>query len=128
LTYNARSADQPGVDKVLETTTSAIWKNPSSDGGDRTIQKVVETEMLKHLMGLAVNDRAYPEVRAKAFNQIKKIKSYANGRTSRTSNGDGIYYQYVIGQIDQFLDDPGAYDRPDPIKAPDGSPIGSCDF
>ena len=128
LTYKARSSDQPGVDKVLDQTVAAVWMNPSGEAADRTIQKVVETELLKHLMGLAVNDRAYADVRAKALHQVKKIRSYANGRTSRSTNGDGIYYQYVVGEIDQFLDEPGEFKVPSPIKAPDGSPIGSCDF
>ena len=128
LTYKARATDQPGVDKVLETVTDAVWMNPSTNRLDRTIQKIVEMEMLKQLMGLAVSDRAYPEVRAKALDRINQIKSYAKGRTGRKSNEDGIYYQYVMDQIDRFLDEPEAFKIPDPIKAPDGSPIGTCDF
>ena len=83
-------------------------------------------EMLKQLMGLAVNRRAYPEVRAKAYAAINQIKAYASGRVSRQANGDGVYYQYVVGEIERFADEPMAYKIPDPIKAPDGSPIGSC--
>lgn len=128
LIYKARKADQPGVDMVLDRVTKAVWLNSSSDALDRTIQKVVEMEMLNQLMGLAVSDRAYTEVRAKALAKIKAIKSYASGRTSRSTNGDGDYYQYVVSQIDRFLDEPQEFKIPDMITAPDGSPIGSCDF
>ncbi len=128
LTYKARDVKQPGVDAVLDRVMAVTWLNPSSDGMDRTIQKVVEMEMLKQLMGLAVNERAYGEVRAKALGKIKAIKSYASGRTSRSANDDGVYYQYVVSQIDRFLDEPDEFKIPDPIKAPDGSPIGSCDI
>ncbi len=128
MTFKARSSDQPGVDKVLEAVVSAVWMNPSSDRLDRTFQKVVEMEMLKQLMRLAIHDRAYPEVAAKAYQSLDNIKTYAKGRTSRKTNEDGVYYQYVINEIDRFLDEPGEYKVPDPIKAPDGSPIGSCDF
>lgn len=128
LTFKARQNDQPGVDAVLDKIVETIWKNPASERLDRTIQQVVEMEMLRQLMGLAVNDRAYDEVRAKALKRIKDIKTYASGRTSRAANEDGVYYQYVVSQIDRFLDEPDEFKIPNTITAPDGSPIGSCDF
>lgn len=128
LTYKARSNDQPGVDLVLDQTIKSVWLSPSSNKQDRTLQKIVEMEMLKHLMGLAANDRAYAEVRAKAMAKIKEIRSYANGRKSRKTNDDGTYYTFVMAQIDQFLGSPNDFKLPSSIKAPDGSPIGSCDF
>lgn len=128
LTYKARNSSQPGVDEVLDRTFKAVWQSPSSNGLDRTIQQVVEMEMLTHLMGLTINDRAYDAVRAKALDQIKEIRAYANGRKARKTNDDGTYYQYVVSQIDQFLDGPESFKKPNTIKAPDGSPIGSCDF
>lgn len=128
LTYKARSNNQPGVDMILDRAISTVWKNPSSNRLDRTLQKVVEMEMLTHLMGLAVNDRAYDEVRAKAYAKIKEIRSFANGRKDRKANDDGTYYRYVMTQIDRFLVEPGDFKLPNTIKAPDGSPIGSCDF
>ena len=127
LTYKARSSTQPGVDKVLERTIAKVWRSPSTSSGDRSIEKVVEMEMLKQLMGLAVSERAYPDVRAKAYDAINQIKSYASGKSSRQANGDGVYYRYVVSEIDRFTSEPMAYKIPDPIKAPDGSPIGSCD-
>ncbi|WP_421763878.1 zinc-dependent metalloprotease [Ekhidna sp.] len=128
LTYKARSEDQPGVDQVLDKTIDFVWKNPANKRVDRTIQRVVEMEMLDHLMGLAVNDRAYDEVKAKTFAKIKEIRSYASARTGRKTNEDGVYYQYVTSQIDRFMEEPDEFKISDPIKAPDGSPIGSCDF
>ena len=126
LTYKARNANQPGVDQILNKTVSSVWMNPSTSRGDRTIQKVVEMEMLKQLMGLAINKNSYPDVSAKAYASIFKIKDYANARTARRTNEDGFYYQYVVSQIERFLDQPNEFGIPDPIKAPDGSPIGTC--
>ncbi|MEO9483088.1 MAG: zinc-dependent metalloprotease [Ekhidna sp.] len=128
LTYKARNNDQPGVDAVLNRTVKDVWMNPATNSLDRTLQKVVETEMLKHLMDLAVNDRAYDEVRAKATAKIKEIRAYANGKKGRKTNDDGSYYTYVMSRIDRFLEEPEAFKIPNTINAPDGSPIGSCDF
>ena len=128
LTYKARNTNQPGVDMILDRAVKEVWMTPSSSSLDRTIEQVVEMEMLKKLMGLAVNDRAYDEVKAKAFAKIQAIKSYASSRKGRKTNDDGVYYQYVVNQIDRFLNNPGEFKLPETIKAPDGSPIGSCDF
>ena len=128
LTYKARNNNQPGVDVVLDKIVEAVWKSPSSNRMDRTIQRVVESEMLKHLMGLAANDRAYAEVRSKALAKIKEIKSYAEGRKNRKTNDDGTYYRFMIAEIDRFMSAPSAFKMPETIKAPDGSPIGSCDY
>jgi hypothetical protein len=129
VTYNARKPEtQPGFTLVLDNIIQSVWMNPSSNSLNRTIQRVVEMEMLNHLMRLTMNDRAYDEVRAKSLAGIKKVRTYASARTGRTRNESGVYYEYVVQQIDQFLDDPSEYQSGDVIKAPDGSPIGSCDF
>ncbi|MEO1254526.1 MAG: zinc-dependent metalloprotease, partial [Bacteroidota bacterium] len=128
LTYKARNSNQPGVDAVLDRIVEEVWMAPSTSSMDCTIEKVVEMEMLKNLMGLALNDRAYDEVKAKAFAKILDIRLYVASRTKRSANDDGAYYQYVSNEIDQFLEDPKEFKIPSPIKAPDGSPIGSCDF
>lgn len=128
VTFKARQDKQPGFSLVLDKIITSVWKNPSSRRLDRTIQKVVEMEMLNHLMVLAVNDRAYDEVRAKSLAGINDIRSYAATRTGRSTNEDGDYYKYVVHQVDQFLEDPSAFKSAPIIKAPDGSPIGSCDF
>ncbi|MEM7299190.1 MAG: zinc-dependent metalloprotease, partial [Bacteroidota bacterium] len=126
LIFKARQNDQPGVDRVLDRVTTSIWMSPSSNPLDRTLQRVVETQMLKHLMNLSVNERAYAEVQAKAFAKIREIKSYASSKAKKSS--EGVYYKYVEDQINRFLDEPEEFKLPTPIKAPDGSPIGSCDF
>ncbi|MEM9896783.1 MAG: zinc-dependent metalloprotease [Bacteroidota bacterium] len=126
LIYNARSSAQPGVEKVLSTITESTWKKPVSDAQERSIQKIVEIEMLKHLMGLTVDEMAYAEVKAMAMDHISQIQQFAKGRTSRKTNMDGIYYEYVVQMIDGFMKEPNKYQLPKAIKAPDGSPIGSC--
>lgn len=128
MTHKARNNDQPDIKTILEETVGHVWRRPSSDRFERSIQRVVEMEMLRKMMGLAVNERAYDEVRAQVLVGIKDIKSLATSKLRVRKNEDGDYYQYVINLIDQFMDEPGEFKIPSTIKAPDGSPIGSCDF
>ena len=129
VTYKARQPiSEPGFKTVLDQTINEVWKKRSDDRLKRTVQRVVEMEMLNHLMRLAANDRAYDEVRAKSLRGINDIRAYVTRSLNRRTNEDGSYYQYVVREIDRYLDDPSDFETGDVIKAPDGSPIGSCDF
>ncbi len=127
VTFYARDPKtQPGFSKVLNEVIRRVWKSPSQNGLERTIQQVVEVEMLKYMMNLFRSANAYPKVKAACLAGIKDIRSFSTSRSGRTLNGDGTYYLYVIDLIDRFLDNPMEYELPKTIKAPDGSPIGSC--
>ena len=129
IAHHARYPEtQPGFKKILDRIISTTWKNTYTNRLDRTVQRIVEMEMLRQLMSLAVNNKAYEEVRALCFAGIREIQSIAKGRFDLTNNDDGQYYQYVAIQIDYFLKKPTAYKIESAIKAPDGSPIGGCDF
>jgi hypothetical protein len=118
----ARDGSQPGLENILKRSVEYVWKNPSGNPQDRAIQKVVESEMLKHLMNLAIHDRGYADTRATVYQSIKDIQTFASSQSV-----DKSYYQFISDQIDQFLDDPEEFRIPEMIKAPDGSPIGSCE-
>ncbi len=113
---------QPGFEKVLDRTISDIW---NSTGGSRKVLKhIVQSQMLEHLMRLAANDRAYDDVRAICFDRLKKLQSRVKGKEYK----EDPFYSYVDMRISEFLEDPAEFKARPTIKAPDGSPIGSCDF
>lgn len=126
LTYKARNSDQPGVDGVLSRIYKQIWKTHAQNEIDRLVQKVVEMEMLTHLMALASADRAYDQVRAMAYAYIKKVKTYAASKSRHPQPEEQAYYGYVVSEIDRFLAAPEKFKKAKSIQAPDGSPIGSC--
>jgi len=113
---------QPGFEGVLDRTIESIWI--SSVDQQKNIQHIVQSEMLDHLMNLAVNERGYDDVRAICFDRLRKLQIRIKGKDFK----EDLFYKYVDMRISDFLDDPEEYKPTQIIKAPDGSPIGSCDF
>lgn len=110
---------QPGFEKILDTTIDKIWyanKNP--------ISHIIQSQMLDYLMALATNDRAYDDVRASCFDRLKNLQTRVRGKEYK----ENPFYSYVDRRISQFLTNPSKFKTVPTIKAPDGSPIGSCDF
>lgn len=110
---------QPGLERVLDRTITRVFRSSNGE-----INHIVQSETLDHLFSLAANDRAYDEVRAISFSQIKSLKDKFKEKDFKSDD----FYQYLSQRIDSFLSDPSEYKSPSRIKAPDGSPIGSCDL
>ncbi len=115
--YKSLDRDQPGLSYLLTEMSNTIFRNPSSNGSDREIQKIVEMEYLKGLFKLYNSKDSYDNVKAITLGQLQSLKSFAESRNQE-------YYRYLATKIRDFMDDPGEYQVPANIKAPDGSPIG----
>ena len=114
---NAESSSQPGWGKVLDRTISVVFAPKTGE-----INHIVQAEMLDHLLNLAANDRAYDEVRGISYDRIRNLKAQLSGKELK----DVPFYSYLAMRIENFLDDPEDFKPTRSIKAPDGSPIGSC--
>ena len=126
LMLHARNNEQLSFKQILDQIIDVVWKTPSKQPLDRSIERIVEMEMLEHLFRLLKNDKAYEEIKAIGYYALKEIKQYAQQRESSTKNIEKIYNQYTKEKINRFLNDPKKYILKKEIKAPDGSPIGSC--
>ncbi len=119
LMLKTENASQPGFDRVLDRTLEKVFANV---GGE--INRIVQAETLDHLFSLAANDRAYDQVRAICFDRLKSLKLKLNGKEYK----EDPFYAFQVIRINQFIENPSEFKSEDVIKAPDGSPIGSCDF
>ncbi|MEQ9229756.1 MAG: zinc-dependent metalloprotease, partial [Cyclobacteriaceae bacterium] len=119
LMLKTENASQPGFDRVLDRTLEKVFANV---GGE--INHIVQAETLDHLFSLAANDRAYDQVRAICFDRLKSLKLKLNGKEYK----EDPFYAFQVIRISQFFENPSEFKSEDVIKAPDGSPIGSCDF
>ncbi|HHP7242030.1 MAG TPA: zinc-dependent metalloprotease [Cyclobacteriaceae bacterium] len=122
--FKARNTKQPGLTVMMDRLIENTWNAPSENSSDREIQKIVEMVLVDHLMQLYVHKTAIPQVKAKSRSALMDIVSIAGDKAIN----DPAYYEYAIELIEAFLDDPQEYEAPEPLKAPDGSPIGSCNY
>ncbi|MEM6642519.1 MAG: zinc-dependent metalloprotease [Bacteroidota bacterium] len=124
--YKMRNPNQPGVTQVLDLSIASVWKTLESNTSDRVINRIVESEMLQHLMRLAADERAYTEVRAKVYQGIESIQKFAKSREAQRNDQDKVFYQFILKEIDRFMENPSKFKMQSTLKAPDGSPIGTC--
>lgn len=124
-TYKSRDVNQPGFQLVLDRITSETWKKPSSNSADRALQKIVEMQFVRGLMGLYNDANAYDQVKALTRRTLTQISELSKSKSGTSAKGS--YYAYAHEQIKEFLDEPAEYSPKPLIKAPDGSPIGSTD-
>ena len=119
----SESATQPGFETVIDRSLNKLW-SPFGNDRQRVINHIVQSEMLDNLFKLAANKRAYDDVRAICYDRLKSLQKKIGGK----GYNKDPFYAYSIKRISEFMENPGEYKGGAVIKAPDGSPIGSCGF
>lgn len=108
--------DQLSLDEVLQTLINESFKKNYKDSYLSEVQQMVNENVLKYIMNLAVNDNAYFQVNAIANNAIKTI----SGGLDNTA-----YANQYKRLIKRFNEEPEEFKLQNAPKIPDGSPIGS---
>ncbi len=116
---NAIDKKLPGLSEVLQETISATIKNDQKDEYLKSVQNTVNFVVLKHLLALAVNDKATLMVKAVTNQQIDELANWLRGRNDAVS-------QEMYREIKQFREKPEEFKMEINVpKIPDGSPIGN---
>jgi hypothetical protein len=123
--FHARSAENPGLQEVLEAIIGATWKAPHGEGYAEQIANAVDMVVLYDLMGLAANDHAPDEVRAIARLELDELKRWVYAPLPTIK--DHAHSDFAFWQIEQFQKDPKKMDLTAPADPPDGPPIGTDD-
>jgi hypothetical protein len=118
----------PPLAEVMDQLVTATWKAPPARGYQAEIQRTVDCVVLDHLMLLAANQQAGPQVRALAFMKLADLKDwlYAALRQNPEENRRA-QFAYAISEIEQFEKDPKSIKTPVPAEPPPGQPIGDND-
>lgn len=135
--------NQLSLEEVLRLVFDNTIKKQHDDSYISEIQHMINVNFLKHLMNLAVNDKAIFQVNAIANQCIEQFKSYSNKAIQLNMNNlpcrsSGIskinrtsdYRNQYVKLIDEFEKDPNKFKLKNSPKIPDGSPIGSdfCNY
>ena len=109
-------AKQLSLDEVLQALIDQSFKKQYKDAYINEVQQMINQNVLKYIMNLAVNDNAYFQVNAIAN---KVIKSIFEGLDNAT------YSNQYKRLIKRFNEEPEEFKLQTAPKIPDGSPIGS---
>ena len=113
-------ANQIGLDDVFQSLIDASFKKNYDDAYLNEVQQMVNTNVLKYIMNLAVNDNSFLQVNALANNALEQILQLVTERKSKVP-----YASQYARLINEFKKYPEKYKLENAPKIPDGSPIGS---
>ena len=113
--------NQLGLDEVLQILINESFKTSHKDPYLNEVQQMVNENVLKYIMNLAVNDNAYFQVNAIANKAIQTIFEGLD---------NSVYSNQYKRLIKRFNEEPEEFKLESSPKIPDGSPIGSdlCNY
>ena len=114
--------NQLSLDEVLNTLMKNSFNVSYDDDYLNEVQRMINLNVLKHLMNLASNDASFFQVKALANAAITDIMT-------NSLSLDPYKMQYNLW-IKQFKDNPKEFTLPESPSLPDGSPIGTniCNY
>jgi hypothetical protein len=121
--YHARDAQNPSLQSVMEAGIAATWKAPQAKGLQGNVQRITETAVVEHLLGLAANSAASSEARAVARDEVVTLRKFIAGVLPTTSE-QKAQQAATLARIDSFLKDPDKFTPATPPTVPPGQPIG----
>jgi len=122
--YAARDRTLPPLEEVIRRLVEVSWKTPRKPGLPGETQRAVDMVALRHLMGLAADERAAPAVRAITARQMESLKAWLKAAVETDSTQRALN-AFAASEIERFQKDPKQYALPPAIEPPPGMPIGT---
>jgi len=123
--FHARDIKYPGLAEVIEEIITTTWKSTHSNSYHAEIQRTVNHAVLTHLLGLATDKTASPQVRAIALLKLDELKEWLTGQIDTTNDiNQKAHFLFGEKMIAQFQKNPESFVPPAPLAIPPGAPIG----
>ena len=127
--YHARDNRYPGFIEVVDKLISSVWKAPAGTELHAEIRRVVDLVVLRQVMVLAADENAANQVRAIASLKLQQLAAWLSQQLEKAKDESRLaHFEYAIGQIRRFQEDPEEMNLSKPVSPPAGSPIGMAIF
>ncbi len=115
---------QLGFEEMVETLLDETVKAKMEKGYLGEVQKLVNWQVLYHLMHVGSHKMSYPKVKETVLFEMMRLKTFL-GDGPRATNPSFILMKK---EVEKFIGNPNGYEvKVNAPKIPDGSPIGtSC--
>lgn len=115
----AIDSKQYGFDDLLKELLNQTVKSKNDKGYYSNIQEIINWSVLEHLMVVASDENAYPQVTEQVVFEMMRLKTYLS---DKPTDPTAIY---MLKKVNSFLGNPqGFKSNQKVVKIPDGSPIG----
>lgn len=112
--------NQIGLEEVLKSLIDNSFKKTDKNSYLNEVQQMINANVLKYIMNLAVSDTVFLQVNAIANEVINQVAQLLNATKSNT-----VYVAQYERLIKDFKDHPEKFKLENSPKIPDGSPIGT---
>jgi len=122
--------NQLGLRETINSIFNSTFGKIYLDDYRRNIQHQINSNVLKYLMNLAVNDESYFQVRAIVNEEIENFSSHFSIVIKSKHFSQKTYIDEYKRLIKRFKEHPEKFKLKNSPKIPDGSPIGSdmCNY
>ena len=124
IDYHARNNEVPGFGELMDQLMKATWDASPQEGYAGELQRLVQRLVLDHLIELTATEATAEQVRALATLELTQLKEKSDQAISQGDDAWRAHHQFALARIRQFENNPDEVKVPDPLPAPDGSPIG----
>ncbi|WMI67203.1 zinc-dependent metalloprotease [Mangrovimonas sp. YM274] len=123
VTQKSLDKNQIGLEDVLNELIEKSFHQSYKDAYLNEVQQMVNVNVLKYIMNLAVTEKAYFQVNAIASNALETISA----ELKQSNNHYAAHYNRLIAE---FSKEPKEFVLEEAPKIPDGSPIGTdmCNY
>lgn len=125
IQFHALAPANPDFKQVTDALITRTWKTAAPpDPYKAAIARAVQSLTVVHLMDLAANAEASPQVRAVATETLRELSAMLQAPVA--SADDAAHRRATRDDIERFLARPDApRRRTEPLPKPQGDPIGS---
>jgi hypothetical protein len=122
IEQKAFDATQPGFDGVINALVDHVWSKRASSEYGRSVERAVQSLLVRRLMDTAAEPRASSQVRAIAEEALRALETRLRERSGDAM--DRAHHNTIAGDIRRFLARPAGPWKPlEPLAIPAGSPI-----
>ncbi len=123
MEQNAREKNGLSVNNVIDAALRCGDVGKAQNDYEAELARLVETQCVIHLLRLAADPTASPQVSAEALLKTSELERRSMD-PSQTPFAQRAHWSYLLWQIRRFRADPKTFQSAMPVRIPDGSPIG----
>ena len=114
-----------GFEPIVQGLLNASWYAEPASGIDAAIQRQTNMQVLYGLLGLAFDERADSDVRARAYAAVIELEGWL-ARRGPNDRALRAQFRFAEYEIRRLMDNPDKIATLVPAMVPPGSPIGSA--
>jgi hypothetical protein len=124
VSLSSRWTDQPGLEEVIDALLDATLRADAPGGLAGEVKRVVDQAAVRHLIRLAGNAAATPQARGVALVALEGLRDALQEGLASASGAERAHRREALRGIELFLEHPEVKVQPEPVRIPDGPPIG----